>query len=94
MVNEEELAPVFAEHGFDIIQPELMSVVEQVGLFAQAQAIVSPSSAALINLLFTNTSVRTLQILEPRWAAGESLRRLVVCRHARFTTLVHDRRDR
>ena len=72
VVNEEELAPVFAEHGFDIIQPELMSVVEQVGLFAQAQAIVSPSSAALINLLFTNTSVRTLQILEPRWAAEKA----------------------
>jgi len=68
-VNEEQLSPVLEKYNFDILQPQRMSVEDQVRLFARAQAIVSPTSSGPANLLFAGRQSRNLEILEPQWAA-------------------------
>jgi capsular polysaccharide biosynthesis protein/Flp pilus assembly protein TadD len=50
--NEADLLPMIERHGFRIIYPEALGVAEQVRLFAQAEAILSPDSSALANLAF------------------------------------------
>jgi len=50
--NEDELVATLAARDFEVIQPELLSVTEQITLFAQAQMIVAPAGAALTNMLF------------------------------------------
>jgi len=72
VVNEAELVPVLDTHGFEVIQPERMSVADQVRLFAQAEAIVSATSAGLTNLLFAGRETKNLEILEPEWAARKA----------------------
>jgi capsular polysaccharide biosynthesis protein len=68
IVNEEELVPSLERHGFEIIQPELMSVSEQIRTFAEAAIVVSPTSSGMTNLMFAPSDTRTLEILEPRFA--------------------------
>lgn len=68
VVNEAELAPVLEKHGFALIQPERMSITDQVRLFAQAEVIVSATGSAQTNLLFAGQEARNLEILEPLWA--------------------------
>jgi capsular polysaccharide biosynthesis protein len=68
ILNEPELEATLDRHGFEILQPEMMSVAEQIRLFAEAAAIVSPTSAGQANLLFASNETRNLEILEPRWA--------------------------
>ena len=72
VVNEEHLAPVLEKHGFETIQPELLSVTAQVRLFAQAEAIVSATSSGLTNLIFAGQETKILEILEPTWAAEKA----------------------
>jgi len=72
VVNEDQLTPVLEKYKFEILQPHRLSVVDQVRLFAQAQAIVSPTSSGQANMLFAAKESRNLEILEPHWAAEKA----------------------
>ena len=53
IVNEAEIEPVLAEHGFELVDPAGISIAEQFALFSQASAVVGPHGAGLTNLLFS-----------------------------------------
>lgn len=51
--NEAELVPVLERFGFERVAPELLSVEEQIKLFATAELVVAPHGAGLANLLLS-----------------------------------------
>lgn len=50
--NEEELAAMLRQHGYEIVHPEQLSVREQVDLFAGASHLVAAAGEGLTNMLF------------------------------------------
>ncbi|WP_162427826.1 glycosyltransferase family 61 protein [Pontibacter pudoricolor] len=56
VINEQELIPVLEKYGFKIVWSEDLSYKDQVQLFYDAEAIVSPHGAGLTNLLFAEKS--------------------------------------
>lgn len=65
LLNEDEIGAALHREGFETIHPEDLTLVEQVRLFQQAEAIVSPSGSCLINLVFAHPSVRLLVLNQP-----------------------------
>jgi len=52
IVNQNELLKMLQQNGFTCVQPEKLTVVEQAGLFANADTIVAAHGAALANIVF------------------------------------------
>ena len=50
LVNEAELLPLLAQHGFAVVHPERLSAAEQLALFQSAEFILGVEGAALVNL--------------------------------------------
>jgi hypothetical protein len=62
MVNEEEVADVLASHGFEIVAPEELSLLDQIELFAEASVVVGQHGAGLTNLLYVPAETTVLEI--------------------------------
>ena len=69
VVNESELVPVLARYRFEILRPERMSIRDQVRCFSEAEAVISATSSGLGNLVYAGAETKTLELLEPAWAA-------------------------
>ncbi len=52
IVNESELTPVFARHGFETVFTEELSLAEQVAMMVGARALVGAHGAGLTNMMF------------------------------------------
>ena len=52
ILNEEELTRMLVSEGYEVVRPETLTVAEQVALFSEASHIVSPSGAALTNMIY------------------------------------------
>jgi hypothetical protein len=50
--NRNDLEEVLSEYGFASISPADYSVAEQVSMFAEAEAVVGPTGAGLVNAIF------------------------------------------
>jgi len=64
VVNEEELLALLEPQGFVAIQPERLSLREQIGLFRGASHIVAPHGAALTNLLHGQGGSSVLELFQ------------------------------
>lgn len=60
LLNEDELSAIAERYGFVQIYPEKMSVAEQIGIFAGAEAIVGPSGAAFANMIFSPEGAKVM----------------------------------
>jgi len=60
--NMSEIAPILSDFGFEIIRPELLSLVAQAELFAQAAVIAGPHGAAHTNMMFADPDCKVLDI--------------------------------
>ena len=73
LMNEAELAARLAAAGFDVIEPERMSLSEQIEAFSSARVIVGPAGSALYNAVFCQPGTRIVDIeSEPHWVALHS----------------------
>jgi capsular polysaccharide biosynthesis protein len=52
VINSIDVEELFLSHGYTIIEPEKMTFTQQVEIFRNAKTIVSPTGAALANILF------------------------------------------
>lgn len=52
LVNEDEIAEIFIENGFEIIVPSEYSFVEQVKIFSTTNVLAGAEGAAFTNMLF------------------------------------------
>jgi len=64
LVNEEEIFALCAARGFELVDPEDLSIREQAKLFAEAQAIIGVKGAALTTCLFCRPDTKIL-VLSP-----------------------------
>lgn len=62
LLNEIELEAALTARGFAIVDPDRLSVREQIALFHGAEMIVSQSGAALTNVLFCRSGARVVEI--------------------------------
>jgi capsular polysaccharide biosynthesis protein len=68
MANEGELIARLETMGFDIIEPEHLSVREQIRTFSSASMIVGPSGSGLFNTMFCHPGTKVIDIQsEPQW---------------------------
>jgi hypothetical protein len=63
LVNENDLLPGLQEMGFQICLLEEMPFEEQVRLFRNAEVVLAPHGAGLINLIFSKPGTRVVEIL-------------------------------
>lgn len=62
-INEDSVETLLIKNNFDIVQPEFMTLHEQIQLFKGAHNIIGISGAALTNCLFSQPDSRLLCIM-------------------------------
>ncbi len=60
--NRDNLRNLVNGFGFESVRPELLTVSEQINLFADAEIVVSESGAALTNMMFMRPGSKVLEI--------------------------------
>jgi capsular polysaccharide biosynthesis protein len=65
IINEAEILPQLARHGYETVFPENLTFRAQVELFASAKKIIALHGAGLANLVFTPPGARVLELCSP-----------------------------
>ena len=60
MHNAAEVEALLRESGFQVIEPETLSFVEQIRLFSEAESVVAQAGAALGNIIFAPQGCRVV----------------------------------
>lgn len=60
--NMDELVKQLTKKGYEVINPESLSFIEQVKLMQQCKILVAESGAALTSLLFSQSSISVLEL--------------------------------
>ena len=68
MLNEPELVARLTDLGFRIIEPETLSVTDQILAFSSAEMVVGPSGSGMFNVAFCHPGTKVIDIeSEPHW---------------------------
>ncbi|AFY85468.1 tetratricopeptide repeat protein [Oscillatoria acuminata] len=67
LINEEEVIEFLAQFGFEPIEPESLSFVEQIAVFSQAKIIVAPHGSGLTNLVFCRPGTQAIELVSPHY---------------------------
>jgi capsular polysaccharide biosynthesis protein len=68
MVNEAALIARLEAMGFQTIEPENLSVADQIKAFSSASIVVGPSGSGLFNVMFCHPGTKVIDIQsEPHW---------------------------
>ncbi len=62
ITNEAELLPILRDYGFQVVRLEELTFGEQVGLFQNAEVVVSPNGSGLANLVFSSKGMTVIEI--------------------------------
>jgi capsular polysaccharide biosynthesis protein len=62
IANEEKLLPVLLDYGFQVVKLEELTFGEQIGLFNEADVVVSPNGSGLANLVFCSKGTTVIEI--------------------------------
>ena len=94
ILNEDEIIGLLLPHGFEVVHPGDMSLIEQIRTFSEAQVVVGPHGAGLTNMIFSPEGATLVELFGSNYLNGcfwaiASLRRQ---RHA-FATFDTDTLD-
>jgi len=67
VVNYPEVLALLQAHGFEVIQPEGMSFVDQVQVFANASVVIGQMGAAMTNTLFCRPASMAIYLAPFGW---------------------------
>jgi capsular polysaccharide biosynthesis protein len=68
MLNEGEVIVELQKMGFDIVEPENLSVQDQIKIFSSASVVVGPSGSGLFNTMFCHPATKVIDLQsEPHW---------------------------
>jgi hypothetical protein len=68
MTNEDVLAARLGALDFEVIEPERLTLEEQIATFASADLVVGPSGSAMFNTVFCRPGTKIVDIeSEPHW---------------------------
>jgi capsular polysaccharide biosynthesis protein len=79
LVNELEVDELLHNQGFKTVFLEEMTVLEQVAVFANAEAIVAPHGSGLTNIVFCSPHTKIIELFSPHyirtdyWMLGQHL---------------------
>ena len=76
LLNEPEIAEIFARRGFDIVAPEALSMGEMIKLFAGPSVVAGPYGSAVRSLVFCRQKPVVFTIMPPydrRFIEGSGL---------------------
>jgi len=62
LVNGDAMKALLAEHGFENVSPERMTVREQIRMFSEAAVVVAAGGAALTNVLFMQAGSNVVSV--------------------------------
>jgi hypothetical protein len=65
VANEDELLPLLAERGFQVLQLARMPPAEQTAAIAAADIVVAPHGAGLTHLAFTSRRPKVVELFNP-----------------------------
>ena len=67
VLNEDEVISLLSKYDFVKVVPESMSWEEQIALFANAKAIVSPHGSGLTNIMFCQPGTTVIELFSPHY---------------------------
>src|SRR5262249_49533656 len=67
LMNHDEIAGVFAKHGFEVVVAEDLGFMDQVRLFAQAAVVAGPHGSGLANFGFAPPACTLVDLMGPRY---------------------------
>lgn len=70
VVNEEQLVAFFQEQGWAIVDPEQLTLAQQIQLFANATAICGLHGAGFTNLLWVSPGCKVLELVSRTYMNG------------------------
>jgi hypothetical protein len=70
ILNEDEVCSFFEEQGWRVLEPEKLSVKEQIRIFSQAEAVCGLHGSALTNLLWAPPGCRVLELCADNFILG------------------------
>ena len=62
LLNEQEVADYLEKRGFEVVNPDNMSLQEEIDCFATADCIVGVTGAAFTNVIYCKESAKVIQI--------------------------------
>ncbi|GGH15281.1 glycosyltransferase family 61 protein [Mucilaginibacter phyllosphaerae] len=65
IINEDEVIIMLRSQGFEIINPDALSIAGQIAIVQQATVIIGAHGAALANLMFAKTGTAVIEIFSP-----------------------------
>jgi len=70
VVNEAEILPLLARHGFEVIVPGRMPYPAQVAAFREASHVIAPHGAALTHMVLCPPGAHVLEIFNPLYGTA------------------------
>lgn len=67
LLNEREVLPVVERYGFVPVELDTMPFAEQVGLFANAEAVLGVHGGGLSNIVFCPSGTKVIEIFSPKY---------------------------
>jgi len=68
--NEDEILTALQSWGLTVVEPDRLSLREQMALFSDARLIMGPHGAGIQNALWAPRGCRVLELVSPRYFSG------------------------
>ncbi len=65
IINEDFIIKFLEQNGFNIVDPELLSISEQINLMQQTNIVIGAHGAAMSNILFSKEGCRVIELFSP-----------------------------
>lgn len=62
LTNEAELIQIARMHGFEVVEMEKLSVVEQIAIMKGAEVVCGPSGSGLLNSIFCKSGAKIIEL--------------------------------
>ncbi len=66
VINEAAILDVLRPLGFEVVEPQALSLPEQAGLFRSASVVVTPLGSALANFVYCRPGTKIIEFFNPR----------------------------
>ena len=67
VLNEAEIWPLLSDRGFSNVTLEDLSLIDQIALFSEAEAVVGPHGAGFTNLIWCAPDTKVVEFFSPRY---------------------------
>jgi hypothetical protein len=72
ITNDAEISELLARHGFEVVYPELLSIREQIQLFAGAETVLGVHGSGLTNTIFSPPGTTVIELQPEGFRLGEN----------------------